>query len=139
MTRMGPAAITMAIFGVIAFALGLVGLIQPEATLAILDFDLVPRASRTPEDYTLTFLTASSMAAVNVGAYYVLAAWTGLRPFYVWTVPFRVLTFVVFTLAVIRGIAPAGFLGVAVWELVGAAATGWALARETRREAAGRG
>ncbi len=138
MKRMGPAAVTMAIFGVIAFALGLVGLIQPEATLAILNFDLVPRASRQPEDYTLTFLTASSMAAVNVGAYYVLAAWTGLRPFYVWTVPFRVLTFLVFTLAVIRGIAPAGFLGVAVWELVGAAATGWALARETRRETARR-
>ena len=133
MKRMGPAAITMVVFGAIALVLGLVGLIYPEATLKTLDFPVLARAARPPEDYTLTFLTASSMAAVNMGAYYMLAAWTGLRAFYAWTVPFRVLTFAVFTLAVVRGIAPAGFLGVGVWELAGAAATGVALAHERRR------
>jgi hypothetical protein len=48
-------------------------------------------------------------------------------------VPFRAVTFTVFTLAVVNGVAPAGFIGVAVWELAGAVLTGLALVYERRR------
>ncbi len=126
---------TIFVFGVLAALLGVIGLIRPENTLALLNFDLLERAERAAGDFTLTFLTASSMAAVNMGVYYVLAALNDVRIFYTWTVPFRVLTFTVFMLAVAGGIAPVGFVGVAVWELLGAIATGVALWLERRRAA----
>lgn len=124
---------TMAIFGVLALGLGLVGLINPETTLNLLNFDVTPRVERPDGDFTLTFITASSMASFNMGVYYVLAALHEFRPFYWWTVPFRIVTFTVFTLAVVNEIAPAGFIGVGLWELVGALATGGALLHERRR------
>lgn len=123
----------MVVFGASAALLGVVGLAVPELTLKLLDFPILERDARTNGDFTLTFLTASSMAAVNMGVYYVLAAFAGLRAFFRWTVPFRVLTFTVFCVAVFRGLAPAGFLGVAAWELAGAIATAVALARERVR------
>lgn len=70
------------------------------------------------------------MASFNVGIYYVLASLTNLKVFYWWTVPFRIVTFSVFMLAVANGLAPAGFIGVGLWELVGALATGGTLIRE---------
>lgn len=127
---MKASAWTMVVFGVSAAALGVVGLVVPEVTLTLLNFPVLDRSARVPGDFSLTFLTASSMAAVNMGVYYVLAARAGFTAFFRWTVPFRVLTFTMFCLAVVRGFAPAGFVGVAAWELVGAIATGMALARE---------
>lgn len=124
---------TMFIFGVLAILLGALGILSPETTLSLLNFEVLDRAERASGDFSLTFLTASSMASFNVGVYYVLAALTNWQPFYRWTVPFRIVTFTVFTLAVLRGIAPVGFIGVAVWELVGALATGAALFYERRR------
>ena len=121
---------TMFIFGVMAFLLGVVGIIRTEILLAILGFEVVERAARASSDYTLTFMTASSMASLNMGIYYVLAALNDVKIFYRWTVPFRGLTFIVFTTVVILGIAPLKFIGVPVWELTGAIATGIALARE---------
>jgi hypothetical protein len=56
-----------------------------------------------------------------------LAALLNVRQFFYWTVPFRVVTFSVFTTAVLKKYAPVKFLMVAVWELVGALLTGWAL------------
>ena len=76
---------------------------------------------------------ASSMASFNIGAYYILAALNDLKPFYKWTAIFRCITPVVFTVAVIQGLAPARFLGVAAWELAGALATGLALWLELRK------
>ena len=67
------------------------------------------------------------MASLNMGVYYVLASLNNLKQFYGWTVPFRVLTFIVFTLTALSGVAPMGFIGVGIWELVGAMATGVAL------------
>ena len=55
------------------------------------------------------------MAAVNMGVYYLLAAAADYRPFFLWTVPFRLLTFAVFTLLVVTGAAPARFIGVGIW------------------------
>jgi hypothetical protein len=42
------------------------------------------------------------------------------------------LTFTVFTLVVVTGLAPVRFLGVGIWEGLGAAATGLALYLEQR-------
>lgn len=128
-----PSAWTMFLFGALAMLLGLVGILRPEWTLSLLGFTVTGAVSRLPGDYTLVFVTASSMASFNMGVYYILAAFANWQDFFRWTVPFRVLTFTVFCLAVLRGIAPAGFLGVAVWELTGAIFTGLALWQEARK------
>ncbi|WP_405781779.1 hypothetical protein [Streptomyces sp. NBC_00859] len=125
-----PAGWTMAVFGVLAVALGAVGLLSPDALLKVMGFS-APASGRPASDYTRTFITASSMAAVNMGVYYVLAAAADWRAFFRWTVPFRLLTFAVFTTAVVSGRAPSGFLGVGLWEGTGAVVTGMALRYET--------
>ncbi|MGW3730974.1 hypothetical protein [Streptomyces sp. NPDC000851] len=84
-------------------------------------------------------MTASSMAAANMGVYYVLAALSDWKAFFRWTVPFRLLTCTVFTLAVIGGRAPSGFLGVGLWEGLGALLTGAALRYEAQRTPAADG
>ena len=126
---------TIFIFGILALLLGLVGLIRPEILLSMLGFEVLARSARVGGDYTIVFMTASSMASFNMGAYYVLAAVNDLKKFYGWTVPFRAVTFTVFTLSVILGDAPVPFLGVAVWELTGGIATGLALYMEQRKSA----
>jgi len=88
---------------------------------------VLDRSVRVAGDYTLVFLIASSMASFNIGAYYILAALNDMKQFYKWTVPFRCVTPTVFTIAVLSGLAPVRFLGVAAWELAGAIATGLAL------------
>jgi hypothetical protein len=125
---------TMFIFGFLALLLGLIGLIRPEILLSLLVFDVIERAQRTIGDYTLVFITASSMASFNVGVYYILAALNDLKKFYRWTVPFRILTFTVFTCVVLMGIAPFRFMTVALWELAGALSTGVALYMDGKKE-----
>ncbi|MBI5965057.1 MAG: hypothetical protein HY863_16375 [Chloroflexi bacterium] len=124
---------TMFVFGGLALLLGLVGLIRPEILLSILGFEVIDRAQRAAGDYSIVFMMASSMASFNMGAYYILAALNDVKSFYRWTVPFRVVTFTVFTAIVIERIAPAGFLGVGAWELIGAISTGTALYIEDRK------
>ena len=128
---------TMFIFGVLAFVLGLVGVISPETLLTLLGFEVIERSQRLAGDYTLIFMAASSMASFNIGVYYVLAALHDLRKFYLWTVPFRVVTVTVFTILVMKGFAPLRFLGVAAWEFTGALATGLALYFERKNEGYG--
>ncbi|HQV93066.1 MAG TPA: hypothetical protein PLF41_01275 [Anaerolineales bacterium] len=123
---------TIFIFGLLALLLGLVGLVRPETLLSLLGFTPLDRASRAAGDYTLLFLTASAMASFNMGAYYIFAALNDVKQFYKWTVPFRGITFIVFTLAVITQLAPTRFFGVGAWELAGAVATGFALNSETK-------
>jgi Na+-driven multidrug efflux pump len=124
---------TMFIFGVLALLLGFLGLILPELLLSILGFTVLDRAARVAGDYTLVFIIAASMASFNIGAYYILAALNDLKQFYKWTVPFRCVTPTVFTIAVLSGLAPVRFLGVAAWELTGAIATGLALWYENKK------
>jgi Na+-driven multidrug efflux pump len=124
---------TMFVFGVLALLLGFVGVIRPELLLSLLGFTVLDRTTRVAGDYTLIFMIASSMASFNIGAYYILAALNDLKPFYKWTVPFRCVTPTVFTIAVLTGLAPVRFLGVAAWELTGAIATGLALWWETKK------
>ncbi|MFC4014006.1 hypothetical protein ACFOY2_42745 [Nonomuraea purpurea] len=119
---------TIAVFGFLAFALGLLGLISPGTLLAMLGFEVLD--VRPAGDYTLVYMAASSMAAVNMGVYYVFAASANYTPFFRWTVPFRLVTFVVFSSLVLTGAAPAEFFGVGLWEGLGALITGFALWRE---------
>ena len=107
----------MFIFEVLALLLELLALIRPEILLSILGFSVLERTARVADDYTLVFMIASSMASVNMGVYYVLAALNDVKQFYKWTVPFRCVTFTVFTIAVLSGLAPTRFLAVGAWEL----------------------
>jgi len=118
---------TMMVFGLMAFILGLIGLIRPELLLSLLGFSILDRVSRAAGDYTIVFATASSMASFNIGVYYILAALNDMKKFYLWTVPFRLVTFTVFTIIAVLGIAPMRFIAVGLWEGIGAAATGIAL------------
>ncbi|WBB66001.1 hypothetical protein [Micromonospora sp. WMMD812] len=128
---------TIAVFGVLALVMGAVGLLWPEAMLRSLGFE-VP-ATRALGDHTGTFLLASSMASFNMGVYYLLATATEWRSFYRFTVVFRLVTFTVFTIAVLADIAPDRFFGVAAWEGLGAVATALGLWWDARRAAAGGG
>ncbi|MEI2611245.1 MAG: hypothetical protein V9G20_21650 [Candidatus Promineifilaceae bacterium] len=132
-----PSGWTIFVFGVMALLLGLLGILNPNTVLMQLGFAVVDKAQRASHDYTLVFITASSMASFNMGVYYVLAALNDVRQFYRWTVPFRALTFTVFTVSVLSGLAPARFLAVAIWELVGGIATGMALYYEKRNRSVG--
>ena len=125
---------TMFIFGALAFLLGLLGLIRPELLLSILGFNVLDdRDASAAGDYTLIFIIASSMESFYIGVYYMLAALNDMKQFYKWTVPFRCVTFVVFTIAVLTNLAPARFIAVGTWELAGAIATGLALRSENRK------
>src|SRR5512146_1654756 len=115
---------TMFVFGILALLLGFLGLIRPELVLSLLGFNVLDRAARVAGDYTLVFIIASSMASFNMGAYYILAALNNLKIFYGWTVPFRCLTFLVFTTVALIQLAPTRFILVGAWELAGAIATG---------------
>ncbi|MDG4833889.1 hypothetical protein O7627_31955 [Solwaraspora sp. WMMD1047] len=126
---------TVAVFGGTALLLGAVGLVWPDSLLVLLGFEVLDDAGRADGDYTRTFMAASSMASFNMGVYYLLAAVTDWRPFFRFTVIFRLVTFTVFTTLVLTDTAPVRFIGVAVWEAVGALATGIALAVERRRGA----
>jgi hypothetical protein len=118
---------TMLIFGILAFLLGLLGLLRPELILSILGFSVLNRAARAAGDYTLVYMIAASMASFNMGVYYILAAFNDLKQFYLWTVPFRLVTFTVFTITALTGLAPMRFIVVGAWEGLGAVITGLAL------------
>jgi len=125
---------TMFVFGVLAVLLGLLGLIRPELLLSLLGFAPLDRTARATGDYTIVFMMASSMASFNMGVYYILAVAADFKKFYQWTVPFRTLTFIVFSTVVLTGIAPARFWGIGLWEGLGALATGLALYFEGRQQ-----
>ncbi|BCL14426.1 hypothetical protein [Micromonospora sagamiensis] len=127
---------TVAVFGGMALLSGVLGLLWPAALLGLLGLAVPP--IRASGDHTGTFLVASSMAAFNMGVYYLLAAVSEWRSFFRFTVVFRLVTVTVFALVVAADIAPVGFLGVAAWEGLGALATALGLRADARRGAAGR-
>lgn len=122
---------TVAVFGGMALVTGVLGLLWPAGLLGMLG--LAVPATRAPDDHTGTFLVASSMAAFNMGVYYLLAAVSEWRSFFRFTVVFRLVTVAVFVLVVLADIAPTQFLGVAAWEGVGALATVLGLRRDARQ------
>ncbi|HEX5540169.1 MAG TPA: hypothetical protein VFX60_01180 [Micromonospora sp.] len=123
----------IAVFGSMALVLGVVSLLLPEVVLALLGFEVVAAGDRAAGDYTRTFMAASAVASFNMGVYYLVAAATEWRPFFRFTVFFRMLTFIIFTALVLLEVAPGRFVGVALWEGAGALATGAALWVEWRR------
>ena len=126
------AGVTMFVFGATALCTGLMGLIRPELLLSVLGFTVVERGARAAGDYTIVFITTSSMAAFNMGIYYVLAAVNDMKKFYLWTVPFRLVTFAVFSFLAVTGVAPMRFIFVGLWEGIGALTTALALYQERR-------
>ncbi|MBK7895447.1 MAG: hypothetical protein IPJ90_11335 [Anaerolineaceae bacterium] len=126
----------MFIFGFLAFVLGVLDLKNPKTLLKQMGFSAIDREARGEDDYTEVFVMTSSMASTNMGIYYMLAALLNVRQFFYWTVPFRVVTFVVFTTAVLKKYAPLKFITVPLWELTGALLTGWALWTERDKTAA---
>ncbi|SDY13095.1 hypothetical protein SAMN05444365_101773 [Micromonospora pattaloongensis] len=126
---------TVAVFGAMALLLGAVGLVAPDVLLGLLGFEQLSPAERAPGDHTRTFMAASSMASLNMGVYYLLAAATDWQPFFSFSAVFRLLTFTVFTLLVVFDVAPLRFLGVAFWEGLGGLVTGAAIWWDRRRPA----
>ncbi|KAL9649213.1 hypothetical protein ABK040_004234 [Willaertia magna] len=121
-----PTRLSIFIFGIVAFLSGIVGVFSnsPSTLLSFINFN---ETIANDNHLAHTFFIASSMASLNMGAYYILAAWFNVKIFFIWTVPFRVLTFLVFTKCVISGIAPSFFQLVANGELIGALVTGLSL------------
>ena len=121
---MDIAALTMMIFGVLIVGMGMTGLMAPQFLLAILGLSETGMSSYT----TQLFVMASSQASLAMGLYYILASVNETRIFFQWSVPLRIINFMVFTSMVPMGIAPTKWLMVAGLELIGTLATGIALA-----------
>ena len=124
----------MFIFGFLAFVLGVLGLKDHKTLLKQMGFTAIEPEDRADHDYTHVFVMTSSMASTNMGIYYMLASLLNVRQFFTWTVPFRVVTFVVFTTAVLKKQAPLKFITVPLWELTGALLSGWALWAERNQD-----
>jgi len=120
---MGIAALTMMVFGVLIAGTGMIGLMAPQFLLNVLGCSDPAMSSNTQ-----IFVMASSQASLAMGLYYILAAVNETRIFFQWSVPLRIMNFMVFTSMVPIGVAPTKWLMVAGLELVGALVTGIALA-----------
>jgi hypothetical protein len=117
---MDLAALTMLVFGELITASGMTGLFMPGFLLSLLGLD----GSGTAE----IFVMAASQASLAMGLYYILVAVHNHRMFIQWSVPLRVVNFIIFAGMVLLGIAPMQWLLVAGLELLGALATTTALA-----------
>jgi hypothetical protein len=127
-------SLVMLISGIAALLVGVIGVVEPGVVLSLLGLEVVDGPQRASHDYTFFFILVLSVVSMNVGVYYTLAALSNLKEFYTWTVAFRCLTFVLFTVGVLSGYAPMRLLIVAFWELIGAIATGTALGYERKYE-----
>ncbi len=113
---MDMAALTMLVFGTVIVGSGLTGLLAPHILLTVLGISETGHA-------TQLFIMATSQASLAMGLYYILAAVNETRSFFQWSVPLRIINFIVFALMVPLGIAPTQWLMVAGLEIVGALAT----------------
>ena len=121
---MDIAALTMLVFGMVIVGSGLTGLLAPQLLLTVLGITDTGSA-------TLLFLMATSQASLAMGLYYILASVNGTRVFFQWSVPLRIINFIVFAAMIPLGIAPMQWLLVAGLELAGASATAIALASKS--------
>jgi hypothetical protein len=108
-------ALTMLVFGVLITSAGMTGLFRPEILLHFLGL--------SGEGPTQLFVVATSQASLAMGLYYILAAMNNNRMFIQWSVPLRIMNFVVFASVVLLGLAPVQWMLVAGLELTGALAT----------------
>jgi hypothetical protein len=120
----------MFVFGVVAFLAGALGIISPITANKVNNFPdatdyhgphwkLLEPISRS----VISLARASNMAAFNMGAYYILSSIYNIRAFFVWTVPFRCVTFSVFMYGAYTD-SHTQLATIAVMELIGAIATG---------------
>ena len=114
----------MMIFGVLIVGMGMTGLMAPQFLLAILGLSETGMSLHT----TQLFVMASSQASLAMGMYYILASVHETRIFFQWSVPLRIINFMVFSSMAAVGVAPSRWLMVAGLVLAGALATGIALA-----------
>lgn len=114
----------MLVFGVLVTAMGMTGLVTPHVLLDILGLP----ASGSSAYVTQIFVIATSQASIAMGLYYILSATNNNRIFFQWSVPLRMINFIVFSSMIPLGIAPVKWLLVAGLELAGALATGIAMA-----------
>jgi len=121
---MDIAALTMLVFGMLIVGSGLTGLLAPQLLLTVLGITDSGSA-------TLLFLMATSQASLAMGLYYILASVNETRIFFQWSVPLRIINFMVFAAMIPLGIAPMQWLLVAGLELAGASATAIALASKS--------
>ncbi len=121
---MDVAALTMLVFGMVIVGSGLTGLLAPHILLTVLGISDTGSA-------THLFIMATSQASLAMGLYYILAAVNETRIFFQWSVPLRIINFMVFAAMIPLGIAPMQWLLVAGLELAGALATAIALASKS--------
>lgn len=121
---MDISALTMLVFGVLVTAMGMTGLVTPHILLDILGLP----AAGSSAYVTQVFVMATSQASIAMGLYYILSATNNNRIFFQWSVPLRIINFIVFSSMIPLGIAPVKWLMVAALELAGALATGIAMA-----------
>lgn len=121
---MDIAALTMLVFGVVIVGSGLTGLLAPQFLLTVLGITEIGST-------TQLFLMATSQASLAMGLYYILASVNETRIFFQWSVPLRIINFIVFAALIPLGIAPMQWLLVAGLELAGASATAIALASKS--------
>ena len=118
---MDMAALTMLVFGMVIVGSGLTGLLAPHVLLTVLG---ITEGGHS----TQLFVMATSQASLAMGLYYILASVNKTRSFFQWSVPLRIINFMVFAGMVPLGVAPTQWLMVAGLELAGALATAIALA-----------
>jgi len=118
---MDAAALTILVFGTVIVGSGLTGLLAPHIFLTVLGISETGHA-------TQLFIMATSQASLAMGLYYILASVNETRIFFQWSVPLRIINFIVFAGMVLLGVAPTQWLLVAGLEVVGAHATAVALA-----------
>lgn len=121
---MDIAALTMLVFGMVIVGSGLTGLFAPQLLLTVLGITEIGST-------TQLFLMATSQASLAMGLYYILASVNGTRVFFQWSVPLRIINFIVFAAMIPLGIAPMQWLLVAGLELAGASATAIAMASKS--------
>lgn len=121
---MDVAALTMLVFGMVIVGSGLTGLLAPQFLLNVLSISESGHS-------TQLFLIATSQASLAMGLYYILASINETRSFFQWSVPLRVVNFLMFAAMIPLGIAPTQWWLVAGLELAGAMATAIALASKS--------
>lgn len=121
---MDVAALTMLVFGMVIVGSGLTGLFAPQFLLNVLGISESGHS-------TQLFVMATSQASLAMGLYYILASVNETRIFFQWSVPLRIINFLVFAVMIPLGIAPTQWLLVAGLELAGALATAIALASKS--------
>ena len=121
---MDVAALTMLVFGMVIVGSGLAGLLVPQLLLNVLGISESGHS-------TQLFVMATSQASLAMGLYYILASVNETRIFFQWSVPLRIINFLVFAAMIPLGVAPTQWWLVAGLELSGALATAIALASKS--------